>query len=197
MFDCATSCFSGALILQCVITTYVELWTSCCLSWKASLVPSLHLIYWSYNLPLRHSLACCRCCLIASSWNLPANVSDHLQHFDFFRDVNCVHDEKYPPCPRWFLLSSTTPLTSFHRELLHIIITTCSPASVVFCLEVLLSFLSRMLWGLLHLLEILRYDDTSHHHHSSLVPVLFLTGEPTIELWCATSKLLPTLLLWS
>ena len=33
--------------------------------------------------------------------------------------------------------------------------TTCSPANVVFCLEVLLSFLSRMLWGLLHLLRIL------------------------------------------
>ena len=155
MFDCATSSFSGAWILQCVSITYVELSTSCCLSSKATLVPSLHLIYWSYNLPLCHSLACCRCCLIASSWNLPANVSDHLQHFDFFRDVNCVHDEKYPPCPRWFLLSSTTPLTSFHRELVHIMNTTCSPASVVFCLEVLLSIMSRMLWGLLHLLEIL------------------------------------------
>ena len=74
-------------------TTYVKLSTSCCLSWNATLVPSLPLIYWSYNLPLRHSLACYRCCLIASSWNLPANVSDHLQHFDFFRDVKCVHDE--------------------------------------------------------------------------------------------------------
>lgn len=134
---------------------YVELSTWCFLSWKATLVPSLHHIYWSYNLPLRHSLACCRCCLIASSRNLPANVSDHLRHFDFFRDVNCVHHEKYPPCPRWFLLSSTTPLTSFHRELVHIMNTTCSLASVVSCLEVLPSFMSRMLWGLLHLLEIL------------------------------------------
>ena len=155
IFDCATSSFSGARILQCGSATYVELSTSCCLSWKATLVPSLHLIYWSYNLPLHHFLACCCCCLIASSWNLPANVSDHLQHFDFFRDVNCVHDEKYPSCPRWFLVSSTTPLTSFHRELVHIMNTTCSPASVVFCLEVLLSFMPRMLWGLLHLIEIL------------------------------------------
>ena len=155
IFNCATSSFSGARILQCVSATYVELSTSCCLSWKATLVPSLNLIYWSgsYNLPLHHSLAWCRCCLIASSWNLLANVSDHLQHFDFFRDVNYVHDEKYPPCLRWFLLSSTTPLTSFHRELVHI--TTCSLASVVFCLEVLLSFMSRMLWELLNLLEIL------------------------------------------
>ena len=78
IFDCATSSFSGARILHCVSMIYVELSTSCCLSWKATLVPSLHLLYWSINLPLRHSLACCRCCLIASSWNLPANVSDHL-----------------------------------------------------------------------------------------------------------------------
>lgn len=47
------------------------------------------------------------------------------------------------------------PWLPFHRELVHIMNTTCSPASVVFCLEVLPSFLSRMFWGLLHLLEIL------------------------------------------
>ena len=41
------------------------------------------------------------------------------------------------------------------------------------------------------------YSDTSHHHHSFLLPVLFLTGIPTIELWRVNSKLLATLLLWS
>ena len=41
------------------------------------------------------------------------------------------------------------------------------------------------------------YSDTTHHHRSFLVPVLFLTGIPTIELWCVNSKLLATLLLWS
>ena len=41
------------------------------------------------------------------------------------------------------------------------------------------------------------YSDTSHPHHSFLVPVLFLTGILTIELWCVNSKLLETLLLWS
>ena len=41
------------------------------------------------------------------------------------------------------------------------------------------------------------YGDTSHPHHSFLVPVLFLTGIPTIELWGVNSKLLATLLLWS
>jgi hypothetical protein len=155
IFGCATSSFLGAWILQCVSMTYVEISTSCCLFWKATLVPSLHLIYCSYNFPLRQSLACCRCCLVASSWNLPANVSDHLQHFDFFWDVNWVHDEKYPPCPRWFLLSMATPLTSFHRELVHVMDTTCYPACIMFYLEVLLSFMLSMLWGLLHLLEFL------------------------------------------
>ena len=24
---------------------------------------------------------------------------DHRQHFDFFQDVNRIHDEKYHPCP--------------------------------------------------------------------------------------------------
>jgi hypothetical protein len=60
-----------------------------------------------------------------------------------------------PPCPRWFLLSSTTPLTSFHRELVHVMDATCYPACIMFCLEVLLSFMSRMLRGLLNLFEIL------------------------------------------
>ena len=41
------------------------------------------------------------------------------------------------------------------------------------------------------------YSDTSHHHHSFLVPVLFLNEIPTNGLWCVNSKLLATLLLWS
>ena len=41
------------------------------------------------------------------------------------------------------------------------------------------------------------YNDTSHHHHSFLVPVLFLNEIPTNGLWCVNSKLLATLLLWS
>ena len=127
----------------------------------------------------------------------PGKCVDHLQHFDLFRDVNCVLDEKYPPCPRWFLLSSTTPLTSFHRELDHIMNTTRSPASVVFCLEVLPSFLLRMLWGWPHLLIILDTSDTSHHHHSFLIPMLILTGAPTSEWCCLDSILLATLLLWN
>ena len=41
------------------------------------------------------------------------------------------------------------------------------------------------------------YSDTSPHHHSFLVPVLYLKGIPTNGLWCVNSKLLATLLLWS
>ena len=41
------------------------------------------------------------------------------------------------------------------------------------------------------------YCDTSHPHHSFLVPVLFLNEILTNGLWCVNSKLLATLLLWS
>ena len=149
--------------------TYVELSTSCCLSWKETLVPSFHLIYWSYNLPLRHSLACCRCCLIASSWNLLANVSDHLQHFDFFWDVNCVHDEKYPPCPRWFVLSSTTRLPSVQCKLVRVLCYTLR--------SLLSSICSSLPWSItiFYVKNVVRispplknswYSGTSHHRHS-------------------------------
>jgi hypothetical protein len=108
-----------------------------------------------------------------------------------------VHDVKYPPCPRWFFLSSTTPLTSFHRKLVHVMDAICYPACVMTYLEVLLSFMSRMLWGLLHLLEILGISDTSRHHHSFLVPVLIITGTPMCKRCCLDPVLLATLLLWS
>jgi len=46
-------------------------------------------------------------------------------------------------------------LTSSHRKLVHVMDAACYPACIMFYLEVLLSFESRMLWGLLHLFEIL------------------------------------------
>ena len=58
-----------------------------------------------------------------------------------------------------------------------------------FTLEYYHLLISRMLWGLLHLLRNSWYWDASHHHHSFLVPVLS-------ELCCANSKLLATILLW-
>jgi hypothetical protein len=41
------------------------------------------------------------------------------------------------------------------------------------------------------------YSDTSHHHHSFLVPMLILTGIPICKRCCLDSVLLATLLLWS
>ena len=73
----------------------------------------------------------------------------------------------------------------------------CYPTFVFIYLGVLSSFMSRMLWGLLHLLRNSWYCDTSHHHHSFLVPVLFIAGMPTNELCCVNSKLLATLSLVS
>ena len=41
---------------------------------------------------------------------------DH-QHSELFQDINWIHDEKYHPCPRWFVLSSTTLLPSVQHNL--------------------------------------------------------------------------------
>jgi hypothetical protein len=136
-------------------TTYVEFSTSCSLSWKATLVPSLHLVYCSYNFPLRHSLLDAVAVRLHSLESSRQMVSWSSIAFWLLLRRQLIHDDKYPPCPRWFLISSTTSLTSFHRELVHVMNATCSPACIVFCLEVLLSFMLSMLWGLLHLSEIL------------------------------------------
>ena len=116
----------------------------------------------------------------------------------FGQDINWFHDEKYHPCPRWFVLTSTTRLPSTNLFVFCVIPwDPCYPAFVLLYLGVLPSFMSRMSWGLLHLLRILGISDTYHHHHSFSVPVLILTRIPTFELWCVNSKLLATLLLWS
>ena len=66
-----------------------------------------------------------------------------------------------------------------------------------FTLEYYHLLISRMLWGLLHLLRNSWYWDASHHHHSFLVPVLLPTGVPTSERCCLNSALVASLLLWS
>ena len=42
---------------------------------------------------------------------------DHHQPYELFQDINWIHDEKYHPCPRWFVLSSTTLLPSVQHNL--------------------------------------------------------------------------------
>ena len=58
-------------------------------------------------------------------------------------------------------------------------------------------FLSRMWWEFHHLLIILDIIILLAIFVHSLVPVLFTTRIPTMELWRVNSKLLATLLLWS
>ena len=73
----------------------------------------------------------------------------------------------------------------------------CYPADVMFYLGVLPSFMSRISWESHHLLWILDIAMFLAITIHFVVPVLFLIGIPTNELWCANSKLLATLLLWS
>jgi len=117
-----------------------------------------------------------------------------------FQDINWINDEKYHPCPRWFVLSSTSLLRSLQQKLVCVLCYTSS--------SLLPSICSSLPWSItiFYVKKVVRitpplknswYGDTSHPHHSFLVPVLFLTGIPTIELWGVNSKLLATLLLWS
>ena len=46
---------------------------------------------------------------------------DHHQHSELFQDINWIHDEKYHPCPRWFVLSSTTLLPSLQHKLVRVL----------------------------------------------------------------------------
>ena len=103
-------------------------------------------------------------------------------------------------CPRWFVLSSATLLPFVQHKLVRVL---CYIRR-----SLLSSNCSSLPWSItiFYVKNVVRispprmtswYSDTSPHHHSFLVPVLFLTGKPTIELWCAKSKVIVTLLLWS
>ena len=80
-----------------------------------------HLIYGYNNLLLHHSLGLMSSpsdCILMEP--LDKICRDHHQHFDPFQDINWIHDEKYPPCPRWFVLSSTTLLPSVQHKLVRV-----------------------------------------------------------------------------
>ena len=81
-------------------------------------------------------LAWCHRRSVTSSWNLSTNVSWSSSTFDPFQDINWIHDEKYPPCPRWFVLSSTTLLPSVQHKLVRV-----SSNPIAFKLMVDISFL--------------------------------------------------------
>ena len=138
---------------------------------------------------------------IASSW-IPSTTKcrDHHQHSELFQDIYRILDEKYHPCPRWFVLSSTILLPSIQHKLVRVLCCTLSSLLsnyVMFYLGVLPYFMSKMLWEFHHLLRNSCCSDASRHHHSFLVPVLVLTRIPTDERCYLDSALLATLLLWS
>ena len=125
---------------------------------------------------------------------------EHHQTYELFQDINRIHDEKYHPWPRWFVLSSTTLLPPLQHELVRVLCYTLS--------SLLSSICSPLPWSItiFYVKNVVRispprmtswYSDPSPHHHSFLVPVLFLKGIPTNGLWRVNSKLLATLLLWS
>ena len=113
-----------------------------------------------------------------------------------FQDIKWINDETYHPCPRWIVLSSTTLLPSHQHKLVHVWCYTLS--------SLLSSNCSSLPWSItiLYVKNVLRivpplenswHRNTSHHHHSFLVPVLI----PTSERCCLDSFLLATLFLWS
>ena len=138
---------------------------------------------------------------ITSSWNLSTKL--------FMIVINILSSSRISIefmlrntilAPRWFVLSAATLLPSLQHKLVRVMCYTLR--------SLLSSICSPLPWSItiFYLKNVVRispplknswYGDTSHHHHSFLVPVLFLTGIPAIELWCVNSKLLATLLLWS
>ena len=125
---------------------------------------------------------------------------EHHQHSELFQDIYRILDEKYHPCPRWFVLSSTILLPSIQHKLARVLC--CTLISLLSSLWYVLPW-SITIFYVKYVVRISPprmtswYSDTSPHHHSFLVPVLFLKGIPTNGLWCVNSKLLATLLLWS
>ena len=98
---------------------------------------------------------------------------DHHQPYELFQDINWVHDEKYHPCPRWSVLSSTTSMPSFQTQTWSCFEWTLS--------SLLSSNCSSLPWNIniSFVLNVVRispplkkswYGDTSHHHHSFLDP---------------------------
>jgi hypothetical protein len=148
------------------------------------------------RLPRHHSLLDAVAVRLHSLETSRQMCHDHLQHFDFFWDVNCVHGEKYPLAlddfviidnPFDFISSRACPCYGWNLP------------SCLYCI---------LPWSIavFYVKNVVRiapplgnswHSDTSHHHHSFLVPVLILTGIPICKRYCLDSVLLATLLLWS
>ena len=126
-FNCATWSFSSkhnfwrwAKLTSIFPHHIISLWT-------ASLLWSLCRTLGSINLSLQHSFD-----LMSSPIYyifvepLDKICRDHHQHLDSFLDINWIHDEKYHPCPRWFVLSSTTLMPPLQHKLVRVLCYTLS-----------------------------------------------------------------------
>ena len=169
--------------------------------WTTSLVSSLCRTHGSNNLSLHHSFD-----LMSSPTDyismkpLDRNCHDHRQHFELLKDINWIPDEKYHPCPRWFVLSPTTWLPSVQHKLVRFLCYTLRSLLSNICSSLPWSITIFYVKNVVRISPPLKnswYRDTSHHHHSFLVLVLIPTGVPTSEWCCLDSTLLATLLLWS
>ena len=98
---------------------------------------------------------------------------DHHQPYEPIQDIDWVHDEKYHPCPRWFVLSSTTRLPSVQHKLVRVLCYTLSSLLSSICYVQPWSitiFYVKNVVGISPPLKNSCYGDNSHHHHSFLGP---------------------------
>ena len=113
-------------------------------------------------------------------------------------DINWIHDEKYHPCPWWFVLSSIILLPSIQHQIVRVLCYTLR--------SLLSSICSSLPWNITTfyvknvVVILLPLENSWYKWYFTitilfLVPVLFLTGIPTDGL--VILKLLATLLLWS
>ena len=97
-----------------------------------------------------------------------------VKQFEFFQDIYQILDEKYHPCPRWFVLSSTILLPSIQHKLVRVLC--CTLISLLSSLWYVLPW-SITIFYVRNVVRISPprmtswYSDTSPHHHSFLVPM--------------------------
>jgi hypothetical protein len=167
-----------------------------CLSWKKTLVPSLHLICCSYNFPLRHPVLDAVAVRLHSLENSRQKVSWSSSTFWLLlrRQLSS-----------WWEIPS---LPSMIFVIINNILDFLSPWTCPCCGCNLLPSLYVLPWSItvFYVEDVVRiapplrnswHSDTSHHHHSSLVPMLILTRIPICKRCCLDCVLLTTLLLWS
>ena len=112
-------------------------------------------------------------CMFSSSIHHYRANFNHQQHPELFQDIYRIHDEKYHPCPRWFVLSSTTLLPSVQHKLVRVLCYTLSSLLPNLCSSLpwnITIFYDKNVVRISPPLKNSWYGDTSHHHHSFLGP---------------------------